>query len=388
MFELEEIVGEGANIKVVGVGGGGCNAVDRMIASQLRGVEFVAINTDAQALARSKASVRLQIGTSLTKGLGVGANPDKGRDSALEDADRMREIFGKTDMVFITAGMGGGTGTGAAPVIADLARQMGILTVAVVTKPFHWEGHKRMQNAEEGLENLRKHVDTMIVIPNQRLLGIVDRKITMLESFNLADDVLRQAVQGISDLITCTGLVNVDFADVRTIMSYTGRAVMGMGTGIGENRAVEAAQKAVSNPLLEEGSIEGARGVLINVTGGSDLSLYEVTEASTIIHNLADEKANIIFGCVIDDSLEDQVMITVMATGFERSGSADEKMMTKALAIDSLEPVSKTLDRPTFLRKVNGSDYRNESMGIEGDEWDAPAFLRKKGDSGEKTVGR
>lgn len=387
MFELEEIVKGGAKIKVVGVGGGGCNAVDRMIAFGLRGVEFVALNTDAQALARSKSAMRLQIGTSLTKGLGVGANPERGRDSAVEDGERIREILNETDMVFITAGMGGGTGTGAAPVIAEIARQMGILTVAVVTKPFHWEGHKRMLNAEEGLESLKKNVDTMIVIPNQRLLGVVDRKFSMLDSFRMADDVLHQAVQGISDLITCTGLVNVDFADVRTIMSYTGRAVMGMGFGSGEHRAVEAAQTAVSNPLLEEGSIEGARGVLINVTGGSDLSLYEVTEASTIIHNLADEKANIIFGCVIDESLADQVLITVIATGFERQGIGEEKMAAKGLAVD-VDSVSKSIDRPTFLRKVSGSDYRNESMGIEGDEWDAPAFLRKqKGDVGEKTVG-
>jgi cell division protein FtsZ len=376
MFQLEEIIEEGARIKVIGVGGGGCNAVDTMIASHLKGIEFIAINTDSQVLARSRAATRLQIGTQLTKGLGVGANPERGRDSALEDTEKIQEAVGNADMVFITAGMGGGTGTGAAPVIADIAKKMGILTVAVVTKPFHWEGHKRMQNAEEGLEALKENADTVIVIPNQRLLGVVDRKTSMIDSFRLANDVLRQAVQGISGLITCTGLVNVDFADVRTIMGYPGRAVMGMGTAAGENRTVEAAQKAVSSPLLEEGSIEGARGVLINVSGGSDLALYEVTEASTVIHNMADEKANIIFGCVINDSLEDEVTITIIATGFEKQTLCEEKVGKMV----SLEPVAKSLDRPTFLRKVGGSDYRNEGMGIEGDEWDMPAFLRKKGE--------
>ena len=383
MFELEEVVEQGARIKVIGVGGGGCNAVDRMIAASLRGIEFIAVNTDSQALVRSRAATRLQIGNALTKGLGVGANPGKGRDAALEDTERIREVLGDTDMVFITAGMGGGTGTGAAPIITEIAREMGVLTVAVVTKPFLWEGHQRMKNAEEGLDRLKEAADTVIAIPNQRLLGMVDRKISMTESFFLVNDVLRQAVQGISDLITCTGLVNVDFADVRTIMSYTGRAVMGVGTASGENRAVEAAQRAISNPLLEEGSIDGARGVLINISGGSDLSLYEVTEASTIIHNMADERANIIFGCVINESLADQISMTVIATGFEQEEAALEKA-AKPLSNIPIEPVERGLDRPTFLRKVGANDYRNESMGIEGEEWDVPTFLRKKGDVGEK----
>lgn len=376
MFLFEEAEIKPAKIKVIGIGGSGCNAVNTMIASRFTGVEFIAANTDVQALSLSKAPCTLPMGTRLTKGLGAGANPDIGREAALEDAERIRGVLAEADMVFVTAGMGGGTGTGAAPIVANIARELGALTVAVVTKPFQFEGSKRMSRAEEGLGELKKVVDTMIIIPNQRLLSVVDKSTSLVNAFKVVDDVLRQAVQGIADLVTTPGLINVDFADVRTVMAHMGRAVMGMGIARGEHRAVEAAQRAISSPLLEDGSIQGARGVLFNITGGEGLSLHEVTEASTLIHEAADPEANIIFGSVINKQMKDEVVVTVIATGFER-----ELVGETALKLMASEPVpSKGTDRPTFLRKVASSPYLRDRAGVHDDEWDVPTFLRKQAD--------
>jgi cell division protein FtsZ len=312
----------GAKIKVIGVGGGGSNAVSRMVANGLEGVEFIVANTDAQALGQNPAAVKIQIGQKLTKGLGAGADPNIGREAALEDTDTLIQALAGADMIFVTAGLGGGTGTGAAPVIASLASELGALTVAVVTKPFKFEGKKRAHHGEEGLDALRECVDTVITIPNERLLAIVDRQTSLTDSFELADDVLRQAIQGISDLILVPGLINLDFADVKTIMSGMGCAMMGTGVGEGDNRAMQAAQKAVSSPLLEDGTVNGARGVIINVTGGPDLSLMEVNEASCVIQEAAHEDANIIFGAVVDPKLAGKIKITVIATGFDRGNRA------------------------------------------------------------------
>jgi cell division protein FtsZ len=312
----------GAKIKVVGVGGGGCNAVNRMVDSGLGGVEFIVANTDLQALNQNKAPIKIQIGTKLTKGLGAGADPNIGRQAALEDTDTLIQALSGADMIFVTSGMGGGTGTGAAPVIASLASELGALTIAVVTKPFKFEGKKRLLQAEAGLEALRECVDTVITIPNERLLSIIDRRTTMHEAFITADDVLRQAIQGISDLILVPGMINLDFADVKTIMSGMGVAMMGTGVAEGDGRAMSAAQKAIQSPLLEDSSVNGARGVIINVTGGPDMSLMEVNEASSIIQEAAHEDANIIFGAVVDSSLQNKVKITVIATGFDRRHGA------------------------------------------------------------------
>jgi cell division protein FtsZ len=306
----------GARIKVVGVGGGGGNAVNTMIASSLAGVDFIAANTDMQALGANLAFTKIQLGRQLTQGLGAGANPDIGREAALEDCDTLREHLSGADMVFVTAGMGGGTGTGGAPVVARVARELGVLTVAVVTKPFVFEGKKRMRQAEEGLQSLKESVDTLIAIPNQRLLSIAEKHSSLLDTFKQADDILLQAVRGISDLITVHGLINLDFADVRTIMSEMGMAMMGSGAATGPNRAVEAAQKAIASPLLEDVSIRGAKGVLINITGGHDLSLHEVDAAASLVQEEADDDANIIFGAVIDETLHDEIRLTVIATGF------------------------------------------------------------------------
>ncbi|OFW06955.1 MAG: cell division protein FtsZ [Acidobacteria bacterium RIFCSPLOWO2_02_FULL_68_18] len=311
-----------AKIKVIGVGGGGSNAVNRMVVAGLEGVEFIVANTDAQALDQNRASARIQIGQRLTKGLGAGADPNIGRQAALEDTETIIQALSGADMIFVTAGLGGGTGTGAAPVIASLASELGALTVAVVTRPFKFEGKRRAVHAEAGLEALRECVDTVITIPNERLLTIIDRKTSLTDAFGMADDVLRQAIQGISDLILVPGLINLDFADVKTIMSNMGVAMMGTGIADGENRAMTAAQKAVSSPLLEDGSVNGARGVIINVTGGPDLSLMEVNEASCVIQEAAHEDANIIFGAVVDPGLTGKVKITVIATGFDRPGNA------------------------------------------------------------------
>jgi cell division protein FtsZ len=309
-----------AKIKVIGVGGGGGNAVNRMIAANLRGIEFVAVNTDIQALSKCQAAIRLALGGQITRGLGAGADPEIGRKAALEDTDKILEILDGADMIFLTAGMGGGTGTGAMPILASLASEIGALTVAVVTKPFGFEGRRRMAYAERGIEELRGAVDTLITIPNERLLNFVERGTPLAEAFRIADDVLRQAVQGISDLITVPGEVNVDFADVRAIMSGMGMALMGTGIAKGENRALEAAQRAISSPLLEETSIEGAKGVLINISGGRDLALHEVAEAARIISSAVDPDANIITGMVIDESLDEEMKVTVIATGFRYGG--------------------------------------------------------------------
>ena len=317
MIELDIEMEQFASIKVVGVGGGGSNAVNRMIAAGLQGIDFCAVNTDAQALYLANAGIKLQIGEQLTKGLGAGANPEIGHKAAEESTDDIEAMLKGADMVFITAGMGGGTGTGAVTVIAEIAQKLGALTVGVVTKPFTFEGKKRKQQAEEGINILRDKVDTLITIPNDRLMQVVEKKTPILEAFRVADDVLRQGVQGISDLIAIPGLINLDFADVRTIMAETGPALMGVGQGSGENRTLEAAKAATNSPLLET-SIEGARGVLINVTGGTDLGLYEVHEAAEIVAGHADPDANIIFGAVIDENCEDQVRVTVIATGFRQ----------------------------------------------------------------------
>jgi cell division protein FtsZ len=319
---LDHGVRRGAKIKVIGVGGGGSNAVNRMVEVGLSGVEFIVANTDAQALDHSKAAVKIQLGQKLTKGLGAGADPNVGRQAALEDTDMIIQALSGADMIFVTTGLGGGTGTGAAPVIASLGSELGALTIGVVTKPFKFEGKKRALHAETGLEALRECVDTIITIPNERLLMVVDRRTTMTEAFGLADDVLRQAIQGISDLILVPGLINLDFADVKTIMSGMGVAMMGTGMADGDGRAMHAAQRAVSSPLLEDSSVTGARGVIINVTGGPDMSLMEVNEASSVIQESAHEDANIIFGAVIDPNLTGRIKITVIATGFDRKGSS------------------------------------------------------------------
>ena len=315
-LRLEDEGHAGARIKVIGVGGGGSNAVNRMVHGGLEGVEFIVANTDVQALRASPASIKLQIGNKLTKGLGAGADPNVGRQAALEDTESILQALDGADMIFVTTGLGGGTGTGAAPVIASLASELGALTIAVVTKPFKFEGKKRLLQAERGLEALRDCVDTIITIPNERLLTIIDRTTPLIEAFATADDVLRQAIQGISDLILVPGLINLDFADVKTIMAGMGMAMMGTGIAEGQDRAMEAARRAISSPLLEGASVNGSRGVIINVTGGPDLSLVEVSEASSIVQEAADEDANIIFGAVVDPALKGKVKITVIATGF------------------------------------------------------------------------
>ena len=399
-----------ARIKVIGIGGGGGNAVNTMIGAKLFGVDFMVANTDAQSLEASHAPVRVQLGGLVTKGLGAGANPEIGRRAALEDQEQIREYLEGSDMIFITAGMGGGTGTGGAPVVARIAREVGALTVGVVTKPFIFEGKKRQRQAEEGIEELKQSVDTLIVIPNQRLLSIAAKTTTMIEAFHKADDVLLQAVRGISDLIITPGLINLDFADVRTVMAEMGLALMGAASASGENRAIEAAQKAISSPLLEDISIQGARGVLINITGGPDLCLHEVNEAASMIQEEAHDDANIIFGAVIDENMADEIRITVIATGF-----GEEKEETKAApvqvqvplaaanvaSIGSAAPKAKKvvhlgtivddLDAPTWQRKKPGSDdietvtlnKNNFSMGAsqeDDDKYDIPTFLRRQMD--------
>ncbi|MBE3591161.1 MAG: cell division protein FtsZ [Firmicutes bacterium] len=345
-FDLEE--SRYAVIKVVGVGGGGNNAVNRMIRAGLRGVEFISINTDAQALALSEAPVKIQIGSEATRGLGAGANPEVGARAAEESQDQIAQALKGADMVFITAGMGGGTGTGASPIIARLAKESGALTVGVVTKPFTFEGRRRMQQALIGIENLRNNVDTLITIPNDRLMQVVERKTSIMEAFRIADDVLRQGVQGISDLIAVPGLINLDFADVRTIMLDTGTALMGIGVARGENRAAEAAHTAISSPLLET-SVEGAKGVLLNITGDPNLGLFEVNEAAEIIAQAADPEANIIFGAVIDENLQDEIRVTVIATGFDQPGGRAAKAKVEDLDIPPF--AADDLEIPAFLRR-------------------------------------
>ena len=346
-----------ATIKVIGAGGGGSNAVNRMIAEGLRGVDFIAINTDAQALLLSQAPQRIRIGDKLTRSLGAGGNPEIGEKAAQESAEDLAEVLKGSDMVFVTCGMGGGTGTGSAPVIAEIARELGALTIGVVTKPFSFEGPKRQKIAEEGMERLKAHVDTLITIPNDRLLSISDKRTTLTQAFSLADDVLRQGIQGISELITVPGLINLDFADVRTIMNRGGAALMALGVGKGETRAVDAAQAAITSALLDV-TIEGAQAILFNVTGGSNLSLFEVNEAAAIIKSKAHEEANIIFGAVIDENLDDEVRITVIATGFEPVAAVKKPTPVAA-------PAKKTIDFPTVRR-------------FDQDDLDVPAFLRRR----------
>jgi len=407
LFDEEEQNSMAARIKVIGVGGGGCNAINNMIRSDVEGVDFVAANSDIQALNLSKSPQKLQLGAKLTRGLGAGGRPQIGREAALESVDVIREMLTDVDMVFVTSGMGGGTGTGAAPVIANIAKEMGILTVGVVTKPFDFEGPKRVKQAEEGLEELKKGCHSVIIIPNQRLLDVVERGTPLIESFLVIDDVLRQAVQGISDLITTPGLMNVDFADVRAVMSHMGRSVMGMGVATGENRAVDAAQIAISSPLLEKSSIEGASGVLLNVTGGKNLSIHEVSEASSIIQKSVDIDANIIFGAVISEQMpDDEVRVTVIATGFEE---VERKKEIKAEIEARLEvetevevnvpledeitsetetPITETLsisqqssrEKVAHLRKVLREERQETTPKYGEDLWDIPTFLRNQVD--------
>lgn len=370
-----------AKIKVIGVGGGGGNAVSSMVDSNsINGVEFIAVNTDAQVLLANKAPTKLQIGEKLTKGLGVGGNPELGEQAAEESVEKIKELLIDSDMVFVTSGMGGGTGTGAAPIIAKLAKEAGALTVSIVTKPFAFEGTRRMVLADEGIEKLKDNVDTLIVIPNQRLMDVIDRKMTLLEAFKVVDSVLGQAVQGIAEIITTPGLINVDFADVRTIMKDSGTALLGIGTGVGENRAQMAARAAVSSPLLDL-SIEGARGVLFNIAGGSDLTMFEVDEAARIISASADPDANIIFGAVVKDDLVDQVRITVIATGFDETRARIAQMAKPKVAI----PEGVISEGP----KTNGEKEEEEVLtapeeekeqpeeDVFGEKFEIPAFLRK-----------
>jgi cell division protein FtsZ len=343
-----------ANIKVLGVGGGGGNAVNRMIKSGLKGIDFISINTDAQALYHSEASTKINIGKATTRGLGAGSNPDLGRQAAEESIDEIKDAIEGSDMIFITCGLGGGTGTGGGPVIADAAKEMGILTVAVVTKPFSFEGHRRKTQSDEGLENLKNKVDTLITIPNDKILSIIDKKTPLNDAFAVVDDVLRQGVQGIADLITVHGMINVDFADVKAVMENAGSALMGIGYGTGENRATEAAKAAIESPLLEL-SIDGAKGVLFNVTGGNDLSMFEVDEAARVITEAADPDANIIFGAVINDSYTGEIKITVVATGFDYKQNEGSLIRPKSTfeSADSL-PIKQTeneLDIPAFIRQ-------------------------------------
>ncbi len=386
---------------MIGVGGGGGNAVNTMIAGKLTGVDFIVANTDAQAIEANRATVKIQLGEQITKGLGAGANPEIGRRAAMEDEAKLREYLAGADMIFITAGMGGGTGTGGAPVIAKIAHEIGALTVGVVTKPFMFEGKKRMRQADEGIHELKQSVDTLIVIPNQRLLSIAARTTTMLEAFNRADDILLQAVRGISDLIMTPGLINLDFADVRTVMAEMGLALMGAATASGENRAIEAAQKAISSPLLEDISIHGARGLLINITGGPDLGLHEVNEAATMIQEEAHEDANIIFGAVIDERMKDEIRVTVIATGFgekeERRQPINSLAAAAAAAVANnrgkkvvhLGTIVDDLEAPTWQRRKASSEEVEpvplEKAAVQfskedDDRFDIPTFLRRQMD--------
>jgi cell division protein FtsZ len=425
LLEFEKSAHQKATIKVIGVGGGGGNALNTMILSGLSGVEFIAANTDAQALVHSRAAIKVQLGAEITRGLGCGANPDRGRASALEARDRLRELLEGSDMVFVTAGMGGGTGTGAAPIVAEVAREIGALTVGVVTKPFPFEGKVRMKHAGHGIEELHSVVDTLITIPNQRLLALAGKTTAVKDAFSIADQVLLNAVRGISDLITIHGLINLDFADVRTVMNEAGVALMGTGIGRGNTRAIDAAKAAISSPLLEDLSIDGARGVLINITGGSDMTLYEVNEASSLIHEAAHEDANIIVGAVIDETLrEDEIRVTVIATGLDgqemrrmpppsrrrttepayeiereramveapnvtpiREAQAAAPMALSSHGASSGAPDDLDFDIPQqFQQAANGgpsaSDLASSGTGFESpfeDEFETPAFLRKGG---------
>ncbi|MCX5852978.1 MAG: cell division protein FtsZ [Deltaproteobacteria bacterium] len=371
-----------AKIKVIGIGGGGGNAVNTMISYNLKGVEFIAANTDAQALKASTSPVKLQLGAEATKGLGAGSDPEVGRSAAMETRDILKEYLGGSDMVFITAGLGGGTGTGGAPIVAEISKELGILTVAVVTKPFQFEGKKRNVQAEEGIAELRQIVDTLIVVPNQRLLSLGGKNLSLLEAFKRADDILYHAVKGISDLIMVPGLINLDFADVKNIMSGMGMALMGTGIACGDNRAIEAAQKAISSPLLEDNTIQGAHGILLNITGGPDMTLFEINEASSLIQAEAHEDANIIFGTVVDESMEDEIRITVIATGFEEAGKKKQTLTGfSRIAGHKREDLS----MPTFIRQEKPIENMNVvKMGLVDDidqmDLEIPTFLRRQAD--------
>ena len=375
-ISLEEVGVHGAKIKVVGIGGGGGNAINHMVDCGLHGAEFIAINTDLQALQNSRAPVRLQIGSALTKGLGAGANPDVGRQAAMEDAEQIMELLEGADMIFLTAGMGGGTGTGAAPVIASFAHELGALTVAVVTKPFSFEAKQRSKQADSGLKELRSCVDSIIVIPNDKLINTVDRGMTFRDACAKADDVLRHAVQSISELILSPGMINLDFADVRTIMKGMGKAVMGTGIASGENRALDAAEKAINSPLLEESSIDGARGILINVTGSSNLTLFEVDQACKLVHQCAHEDATIIFGTTINETLRDDVKVTVIATGFETQHESAAPTL-KTILPNKTDAVAAGThqENVSFYRKSNTPN--TGAFSFDGDDLDIPAFKRK-----------
>lgn len=397
MFSMSDEEPSGINIKVVGIGGAGCNAVNTMIEAGLCRVEFVVANTDLQALGRSLASYKIQLGPECARGLGAGARPEVGKEAAIESETQIRDALEGADMVFVTAGMGGGTGTGGAPVAAKIARELGILTVGVVTKPFQYEGNRRASFAEDGIRELKKHVDSLLIIPNQKLLGFVDKNTPLLEAFKIADDVLRQAIQGISDVITTPGLVNVDFADVRTIMGYSGRAVMGMGTGYGPTRAEDAAKQAIASPLLEDGSMAGARGLLLNITGGPSMTLHDVDAASNIAREAADPQANIIVGQVINPDMGEELTVTVIATGFEqgetvlRFPSAQqstfvvESVTAPELVSVGVDHGAEDMDRPAYVRRQAASQRTTENDNGNGsllvdDDWDVPTFLRKKSD--------
>jgi cell division protein FtsZ len=380
MWDFDMDIDQVARIKVIGVGGGGNNAVNRMIEDGVQGVEFIAVNTDAQALKLSKAEIKMQIGANLTRGLGAGANPEVGRKAVEESKAQLQEILKGADMVFVTAGMGGGTGTGAAPAIAKIARELGALTIGVVTRPFGFEGRKRANNASGGIELMREAVDTLIIVPNDRLLQIVDKRTPMIEAFREADNVLRQGVQGISDLIAVPGLINLDFADVKTIMSYQGTALMGIGISKGEGRAAEAAKKAISSPLLET-SIDGAQGILMNITGGTNLSLFEVQEAADIVSSAAHKDLNMIFGSIINEEFTNEIMITVIATGF-----VDKNQQDSTQDRGEHEPVKR--ERIRFRETGETYDYRSQRLETdkrepqihaeEHDDLDMPAFFRNR----------
>jgi cell division protein FtsZ len=380
MFYMDESNGFSAKLKVVGIGGGGCNAINNMVEAGLQGVEFVAVNTDIQSLNANKAPVKVQIGTKLTRGLGAGANPETGREAALEDAEQIAEHLKGADMVFITCGLGGGTGTGASPVIAEVSKELGALTVAVVTKPFAFEGKMRNFQAEDGLQRLKGQVDTLITIPNQRLLSVGGKHMTIKDAFVKADEVLLHAVRSISDLIISDGYVNVDFKDVQTVMREKGMAIMGVGMSSGERRAVEAAQKAISSPLLQDISIHGARGVLINVTGSSNMTLHEVNEASTLIQEQAHEEAHVIWGLVFDESMDESVRITVIATGFEEQAVREEAKPERRT-----EKLFDDKGMPAYLKKNVLLDAREirpkpAPVDLDDDRYDIPTFLRKQAD--------
>lgn len=376
MFELVDSVNDSAVIKLIGVGGGGSNAVEHMVHSNIEGVEFICANTDAQALSKMSAKTALHIGQGLTKGLGAGANPEIGRQAALEDRDRIASCMDGTDMLFITAGMGGGTGTGALPVVAQIAREMGILTVAVVTKPFPFEGGKRMQIADQGIQELKEHVDSLITIPNEKLLSVLGKNITLLDAFKAANDVLRGAVQGIAELITNPGLINVDFADVRTVMSEMGLAMMGTGIGRGDDRATEAAEMAISSPLLEDINLAGARGILVNITAGMDMAIGEFEEVGNVVRQFAADDATVVVGTAIDQELEGEMRVTIVATGL---GQAEKPQMRMVQSGRDGQVDYQQLEKPTVIRKTavnSGAAAASKDL----DFLDIPAFLRRQAD--------